>query len=51
MNAPNHHDWTPDPQLLAAYFDGELEGRDDRADLRARVEAWLEQHPQAKRRP
>jgi anti-sigma factor RsiW len=38
----------PDPQLLAAYFDGELEGRDDVAELRARVEAWLETHPEAR---
>jgi anti-sigma factor RsiW len=42
MNDPN---WKPDPQLLAAYFDGELESRDD--DLRARLEVWLEQHPEA----
>jgi hypothetical protein len=44
-NAPDHH-WQPDPQLLAAYFDGELEGRDDIADLRARLETWLEEHPE-----
>jgi anti-sigma factor RsiW len=45
-NAPDS-DWKPDQQLLAAYFDGELEGRDDLADLRARLEAWLEEHPEA----
>ncbi len=38
--------WKPDPQLLAAYFDGEMEGRDELADLRAHVEAWLESHPE-----
>jgi anti-sigma factor RsiW len=45
-NAPDSP-WTPDPQLLAAFFDGELEGRGDLADLRARLEGWLEAHPQA----
>ena len=43
----NDNAWKPDPELLAAYFDGELEGRDEVADLRARVEAWLEANPQA----
>ena len=47
MNAPNHSDWKPDSQLLAAYFDGELEGCDDLVGLRARVEIWLEHHPEA----
>lgn len=47
MNAPSENDWTPDPQLLAAYFDGELEGRDKMADMCVRIEAWLEMHPQA----
>lgn len=37
--------WKPDPQLLAAYFDGEMEGRDELADLRTRVETWLDSHP------
>ena len=40
-DSPN---WTPDPQLLAAYFDGELKCG---AELRARLEAWLEAHPYA----
>jgi len=48
MNAPYRNDWRPDPQLLGAYFDGEMEGRDDVADLRARIEAWIEQHPEAR---
>jgi anti-sigma factor RsiW len=39
--------WEPELQWLAAYLDGELEGRDDMADRRARVEAWLEAHPEA----
>lgn len=46
MNQPDH-DWKPDPQLLAAYFDGELEGRDDVADMCARIDAWLAAHPEA----
>jgi hypothetical protein len=47
MNAAPDPRWQPDPQLLAAFFDGELEGRDDLADLRARLEIWLETHPEA----
>jgi len=47
MNAAPDPSWEPDPQLLAAYFDGALEGRDDLAEKRARVEAWLETHPDA----
>jgi anti-sigma factor RsiW len=43
--SPN--DWQPDPQLLAAYLDGELNGRADVADIRARIETWLEAHPEA----
>lgn len=38
----------PRPELLAAYFDGECEGRDDLALLKARIEDWLAQHPEAK---
>jgi hypothetical protein len=48
MNESSNSPWTPDPQLLAAYFDGELEGRDDVAEVRAQIEAWLETHPEAK---
>jgi len=44
MKPAPERDWNPDPQLLAAYFDGELEGCADRAELRARVEAWLGCH-------
>ncbi len=47
MSAPFDSSWKPDPQLLAAYFDGELEGRDDLADVRARIETWLETHPES----
>ena len=47
MNAAPESNWQPDPQLLAAYFDGELEGRNELADMRARIEAWLEAHPEA----
>ena len=46
MNQTPDNDWTPDPQLLAAYFDGELEGRDDVADMRKRIEVWMESHPE-----
>jgi len=43
---------TPHPSLswneiLAAYADGELEGRDDLAPLKQRVEVWLAEHPEA----
>lgn len=47
MNQKPDPAWTPDPQLLAAYFDGELEGRDDVADMRARIESWIGDHPEA----
>ncbi len=36
----------PSPELLAAYFDGEFEGRDDLSLLRQRLEEWLAGHPQ-----
>ncbi len=40
------NDSTPDPQLLAAYFDGELHRRaNTRVDQIRRVEEWLEAHP------
>lgn len=47
MSPVSDPNWQPDAQLLAAYFDGELEGRDELADMRARIEAWLEAHPEA----
>lgn len=51
MNQPSNHPWEPDPQLLAAYFDGELadcaEGAEGGDDVRARIEAWLLSHPEA----
>jgi anti-sigma factor RsiW len=37
-------DRAPDPELLAAYGDGEL---DQRPELRRRIEAWLARHPEA----
>jgi anti-sigma factor RsiW len=40
--------WEPSPELLAAYFDGELDARDDAAVLRERLEAWLRRHPEAR---
>jgi hypothetical protein len=48
MNAPDQNDWHPEPHFLDAYFDGEMEGCDEAADLRTRLEAWVEQHPQAR---
>ncbi len=40
-------DWSPEPQLLAAYFDGELDGRPAYAALRRRIAQWLHEHPDA----
>ena len=34
-------------EILAAYADGEFEGRDDLALLKLRVEDWLAEHPEA----
>ncbi|MCS7044749.1 MAG: hypothetical protein NZO58_00180 [Gemmataceae bacterium] len=34
-------------EIVAAYADGEFEGRDDLAVLRQRVEDWLARHPEA----
>ena len=39
--------WRPTPELLAAYFDGECEGRDDLYSLKQRIENWLTANPQA----
>jgi hypothetical protein len=39
--SPNEDTWAPSPELLAAYFDGEFEGRDELAPLRRRLEDWL----------
>ena len=47
MNQPSENAWKPDAELLAAYFDGELEGRDELADMRTRIEAWLDANPAA----
>ena len=48
MNPRHGSDWVPSPELLAAYFDGEFEGRDDLALLRQRLEDWLDRHPGAR---
>jgi hypothetical protein len=48
MISPNEGNWAPSPELLAAYFDGEFEGRDDLACLRKRLEAWLESSSNAR---
>jgi anti-sigma factor RsiW len=34
-------------EIIAAYADGEFEGRDDLALLQQRVEEWLRRHPEA----
>jgi hypothetical protein len=45
MISPSDPDWSPSPELVAAYFDGEFEGRDDLAPLRKRLEDWLVRNP------
>jgi hypothetical protein len=45
MTSPQGGAWSPKPELLAAYFDGEFEGREDLAALRLRLEAWLAANP------
>jgi hypothetical protein len=40
--------WEPSPELLAAYFDGECEGRDDLAGVRRRLEDWLSSSPRGR---
>src|SRR5947209_4918310 len=47
MTRPND-DWRPAPELLAAYFDGELDRRPELAGLRRRVVDWLRRHPDAR---
>ena len=37
----------PSPEQLAAYADGELDGRPEMEPLRRRIEAWLARHPEA----
>ncbi len=37
----------PTPEQLAAYADGELDGRPECAALRQHIEAWLAHHPEA----
>lgn len=38
----------PTPEQLAAYGDGELDGRDALSPLKGKVEAWLAKHPEAR---
>src|SRR5438270_170830 len=42
MNETPSNSWKPTPELLAAYGDGELEGREPIA----RIEAYLAGHPE-----
>jgi len=37
MNAANPSPWKPSQELLAAFADGELDGRGELAELRARI--------------
>jgi len=46
MTSP-HGSRPPCPKLLAAFFDGECEGRDDLAQLKQEIEAWLAVNPRA----
>ena len=44
---PNQFKLPPTPELLAAYADGEFEGREDLQPLRRELEAWIAEHPEA----
>jgi hypothetical protein len=47
MSEANAEDgWTPRPELLAAYADGELADEGPQAALYRRLEAWLAAHPE-----
>ena len=49
MTGPHEESgWAPSPELLAAYFDGEYEGRDDLAVVRRRLENWLAASPRGR---
>lgn len=47
MTPSDDPSWAPSPELLAAYFDGEFEGRDELGPLRRRLEDWLARNPDA----
>jgi hypothetical protein len=47
MTRPND-DWRPTPEVLAAYFDGELGDRPESDALRQRIADWLRRHPEAR---
>jgi hypothetical protein len=47
MSEPLAEDgWTPRPELLAAYADGELPAEGPQAALHERIEAWLAKNPE-----
>src|SRR5947207_1409014 len=46
MTSPFGDDYVQPRELLAAYADADLEGHPALANLRARVEAWLMEHPE-----
>jgi hypothetical protein len=45
---PANDDWSPAPEVLAAYFDGELAGRPDQEPVRRRIADWLRHRPEAR---
>jgi hypothetical protein len=45
---PAPDDWSPSPELLAAYFDGELADQPEVAELEQCIGIWLQQHPEAR---
>ncbi len=47
MNSSSDPSWTPAPELLAAFADGELESLPEGAELRGRISQWLAAHPEA----
>lgn len=47
MTEPDDN-WRPAPELISAYFDGELTGRPDLDALRGRIQDWLRRHPEAR---
>jgi anti-sigma factor RsiW len=46
MMEPNPYTLPPTPELLAAYADGEFEGREDLQPLRRELEAWIADRPE-----
>lgn len=47
MTRPESESWTPSPEWLAAYADGELDGQPHLEGLIVRIEDYLRSHPEA----